>query len=118
MDGKWVPWLVAAGVLVLVTLAVAVRLAVRLVRARRLLGSSRIPLSSKAMFWASLAYLVCPVDLLPDPILLDDIGFLMLALRSLHKAAYRAGLDPDRPLTLRAPRTKTVTPRRRPIEPE
>jgi uncharacterized membrane protein YkvA (DUF1232 family) len=114
MDGTWVPWLVAGGVVVLVTLAVAVRLAVRLVRARRLLGSSQIPLSSKTMFWASLAYLVCPVDLLPDPILLDDIGFLMLALRSLHKAAYRAGLDPARPLTVRAARAKSSTPRSRP----
>lgn len=114
MDSKWVPWLVAAVVVVVVTLVIAIRLAVKLVRARRLLGSSQIPLSSKAMFWASLAYLVCPVDLLPDPILLDDIGFLMLALRSLHKAAYRAGIDPARPLGNRAIRAKAATPRGRP----
>jgi uncharacterized membrane protein YkvA (DUF1232 family) len=44
-------------------------------------------------FWAAVVYLVCPVDLLPDPILIDDIGFLLLALRSLDKAALRAGLD-------------------------
>jgi uncharacterized membrane protein YkvA (DUF1232 family) len=88
-------WLVLAlaAVAVAATLVVAIRLALKLVRARRLLGASRIPLSSKAMFWASLAYLVCPVDLLPDPVLLDDIGFLLLALRSLHKAASRVGLD-------------------------
>jgi len=93
MDSKWVPWLAVAAVLVAVTVVVAVRLAVKLVRARRLLGASGIPLSSKLMFWASIGYLIWPVDLLPDPVYLDDIGFLMLALRSLHKAASRAGAD-------------------------
>lgn len=81
-----------AGMVVVVTFVVAIRLAVRLFRARRLLAASQIPFSNKLMFWASLAYLVSPVDLLPDPILLDDIGVLMLALRSLHKAALKAGV--------------------------
>lgn len=114
MDSKWIPWLLAAGVLVLITLVIAIRLAVRLFRARRLLGASQIPLSSKAMFWASLIYLVSPVDLLPDPILIDDIGFLMLALRSLHKAAYRAGIDPLGRLGGRDARLKQGLPETRP----
>ncbi|GGV30027.1 hypothetical protein GCM10010495_52960 [Kitasatospora herbaricolor] len=92
MDGWDVFWLVAAGVVIAATLAVAVTLLVKLVRARRLLGASGIPMSSKVLFWASLVYLVSPVDLLPDPVLLDDIGFLLVALRSLHKAAERAGV--------------------------
>jgi uncharacterized membrane protein YkvA (DUF1232 family) len=49
-----------------------------------------MPLSTKAMFWGSIVYLICPIDLLPDPIYVDDIGFLMLALRSVHAAASRA----------------------------
>ncbi|WP_063835960.1 YkvA family protein [Actinacidiphila yeochonensis] len=96
--------LVVAGVLALATLVLAVRLAFRLVGARRLLRSSQIPLSSKALFWGSLIYLVCPVDLLPDPIYLDDAGFLLLALRSLHKAALRAGLDDRLSRRIRADR--------------
>nr|WP_055471073.1 YkvA family protein [Streptomyces pathocidini] len=79
--------LVVGGVVVAVTLTVAVRLLIRLVRTRRLLGEAGVPVSGKVTFWAAVAYLVFPVDLLPDPILLDDIGFLLLALRSLHKAA-------------------------------
>ncbi|MED7949728.1 MULTISPECIES: YkvA family protein [unclassified Streptomyces] len=91
MDGNGVFWVVGAGV-VLATLVVAGVLVVKLVRARKLLGASGIPMSKKVLFWASIAYLVSPVDLLPDPILLDDIGFLLVALRSLGKAGLRAGV--------------------------
>lgn len=85
-----------AGVLVLVTgIAVAVLL-VRLVRARRMLTDAGIPLSNKLTFWGAIAYVISPVDLLPDPILLDDIGVLLLALRSLYGAAEAAGLTTDK----------------------
>ncbi|KPC76783.1 membrane protein, partial [Streptomyces sp. NRRL WC-3753] len=40
----------------------------------------------------ALLYVLSPVDLLPDPVLLDDIGVLLLALRSLHAAAEAAGV--------------------------
>lgn len=93
MSGKSLVWLLVAAVLVAVTVVVAVKLLLRLVRARRLLTSAGVPASGKVAFWAAVVYLVCPVDLLPDPILIDDIGFLLLALRSLDKAALRAGLD-------------------------
>lgn len=90
MDRAEVGWLVVVVVAVgVVTAVIAVRLAFRLVRARRVLKETGMPLSTKAMFWGSIAYLICPVDLLPDPIYLDDIGFLMLALRSVHAAAAR-----------------------------
>jgi uncharacterized membrane protein YkvA (DUF1232 family) len=90
-------WLIAALVVVgLITAVVAVRLLIKLVRARRMLKATGMPLSTKAMFWGSIVYLICPVDLLPDPIYLDDIGFLMLALRSVHAAAARARRDPGR----------------------
>ena len=79
-------------VVAVVTLVIAIRLLVTLVRTGRVLKGAGIPASTKAMFWGSVAYLLWPVDLLPDPIYLDDIGFLLLALRSLHAAAGRAGV--------------------------
>jgi hypothetical protein len=87
--------------IVLVVVAVAamitgiVVLLVKMVRIRSLLRSADVPGASKVAFWGSIIYLVCPVDLLPDPILLDDIGFLLLALRSLKNTARQAGLAVD-----------------------
>ncbi|WP_372481875.1 YkvA family protein [Streptomyces fuscigenes] len=64
-------------------LAVAITLAVRLVRTRRLLRRAGLPTNRRWVVWAALVYLVLPTDLLPDPVYLDDIGVLLLALRSL-----------------------------------
>ncbi|MFD3457553.1 YkvA family protein [Streptomyces sp. NPDC058691] len=79
--------LVIAGVAVAAMLVVAVVLVVKMARVRTLLRSADVPRSGKLAFWAAVIYLVCPVDLLPDPILIDDIGVLLLALRSLKSAA-------------------------------
>ncbi|MGP3925165.1 hypothetical protein [Streptomyces sp. 8N616] len=108
MSGKGMAWLLAAGVVVAVTVLVAVKLLLRLLRTRRLLREAGIPASGKVAFWAAVGYLVLPVDLLPEPILLDDIGFLLLALRSLDNAATRAGIDR---LRLRG-ESRTTAPRR------
>ncbi|MEU8679233.1 YkvA family protein [Streptomyces sp. NPDC048560] len=89
MDTKG--WLILAAVLVLLTVGVAAVLLVRVLRARKLLLDAGIPLRNKALVWAAVIYTVSPVDLLPDPVYLDDIGFLMLTLRSLHLAALTAG---------------------------
>lgn len=80
---------VAAVVAMLIGIVV---LLAKLVRVRSLLRSADVPGASKLAFWGSIIYLVCPVDLLPDPIYLDDIGFLLLALRSLKSTARQAGL--------------------------
>ncbi len=89
-DTRW-GWLAAGvAVLALVTAVLAVRLLVKLVRARRLLKATGVPLPTKVMFWGSIAYTIWPVDLLPDPVYLDDLGFLLLALRSVHAALARA----------------------------
>ncbi|MFB7997565.1 YkvA family protein [Streptomyces sp. NPDC056002] len=85
MDTK--AWLLLAAAVVLLTMVIAVVLLVRVIRARRLLLDAGIPLGNKALVWAAVIYTVSPVDLLPDPVYLDDIGFLLLALRSLHVAA-------------------------------
>ncbi|WP_327295484.1 MULTISPECIES: YkvA family protein [unclassified Streptomyces] len=73
----------------LAMLAVTVALAVRLFRARRFLREAGIPLQNKLAFWGALIYTISPVDLLPDPVYLDDIGVLLLALHSLERAARR-----------------------------
>ncbi|MFJ9934294.1 YkvA family protein [Streptomyces virginiae] len=85
MDGK--VWLIVGTVLTVGVAIAAAVLFVRVLKARRLLTDAGIPLHDKALFWAALIYTVSPVDLIPDPVYLDDIGILMLALRSLHAAA-------------------------------
>ncbi|MEU3605379.1 YkvA family protein [Streptomyces sp. NPDC035033] len=91
MDGTSAFWWTVAAVAVAATLAVAVVLAVRLFRARGLLADSGVPASRKVLFWGALVYLVSPADLLPDPVLLDDIGVLLAALHALRRAGAREG---------------------------
>ncbi|MFD3695516.1 YkvA family protein [Streptomyces sp. NPDC058646] len=85
MDGK--VWLTVAAVVAVALAVAAAVLLVRVLRARRLLLDAGVPLRDKALFWAAVVYTVSPVDLIPDPVYLDDIGVLLLALRSLHAAA-------------------------------
>ncbi|MET9378582.1 YkvA family protein [Streptomyces sp. NPDC002992] len=99
-------WLIVAVVLVLVVAGCAAVLLVRVFRARRLLLDAGVPLQPKALFWAAVVYTVSPIDLIPDPVYLDDIGVLLIALRALQAAAARsvpaaalrkAGSVPPRP---------------------
>ncbi|MFE4449337.1 YkvA family protein [Streptomyces sp. NPDC056796] len=90
-------WLVVGALALLLMAGAAAVLLVRVIRARKLLVDAGIPLRDKALVWAAIIYTVSPVDLLPDPVYLDDIGFLLLALRSLHAAARAAGAGQDRP---------------------
>lgn len=72
--------IVAIGV---VTLVVAIKFAKRLIVTRRALGE--LGIEGKLAFYGALAYMIFPVDLLPDPIFLDDIGVLAAALFYLNK---------------------------------
>lgn len=94
MDGTL--WLILAVVLVLVAAGYAAVLLVRVFRARKLLLDAGVPLQSKALFWAAVIYTVSPIDLIPDPVYLDDIGVLLVALRALHAAAARGGADSEK----------------------
>ena len=93
--------IVAAVVLAALALAVAVGLLVRLVRTRRGLRRAGLPTGPRWVFWGALLYFVLPTDLVPDPGYLDDIGVLLLALRTLRgspadRAALRLdGRDPE-----------------------
>ncbi|MFC8490089.1 YkvA family protein [Streptomyces sp. NPDC057235] len=88
MDSSF--WIVVVAVLALVVAGYAAVLLVRVFRARKLLLDAGVPLQSKALFWAAVVYTVSPVDLIPDPVYLDDVGVLLLALRALHSAAARS----------------------------
>ncbi|MCX4680802.1 YkvA family protein [Streptomyces sp. NBC_01433] len=101
-------WLLFGAAAALLTLGVAAILLVRVIKARKLLLDAGIPLRDKALVWAAVIYTVSPVDLLPDPVYLDDIGFLMLALRSLHAAAAAGGAR-LRAATLRRPGATDAT---------
>lgn len=65
---------------------------------RRLLRDPAVPTSSKVVIGATIAYLVCPIDVVPDPIpvagQLDDV---VIALAALRWALRRVG-----PATIRA----------------
>ncbi|MGW4462513.1 YkvA family protein [Micromonospora sp. NPDC004704] len=74
------------------TLVVAIVLVVRLLRMRALIRSSRMPLPGKFAFWAAVVYSISPVDVLPDPIYLDDIGILLGAITYLGHLARRHGI--------------------------
>ncbi|MEU9238704.1 YkvA family protein [Streptomyces sp. NPDC048385] len=84
--------LVICAIVAAALLAGAVAVLVRLVRTRRTLRRAGLPTGSRWVFWGAVLYLVLPTDLLPDPIYLDDIGVLLLALRSM-----RAALPADDP---------------------
>ena len=76
--------LIVAAVLAAVVLAGAVAALVRLVRTRRELRRAGLPTGPRWVFWGAVLYLVLPADLLPDPVFLDDIGVLLLALRTMR----------------------------------
>ncbi|MFV0257192.1 MAG: YkvA family protein [Acidimicrobiales bacterium] len=80
------------GVVVVITLLVALWLLIRLVSAWRLVRRSDMPTGGKVAFWAALIYTVSPVDLLPDPIVLDDIVALLGALAYIQNLAAGHGL--------------------------
>ncbi|MBT2445442.1 DUF1232 domain-containing protein [Streptomyces sp. ISL-36] len=84
-------WIIVAVLLALVAAGCAAVLLVRVFRARKLLLDAGVPLRSKALFWAAVVYTVSPIDLIPDPVYLDDIGVLLVALRALHSAAAQSG---------------------------
>ncbi|MFF6999909.1 YkvA family protein [Streptomyces sp. NPDC008313] len=92
------PVVVAVVVLGAAALAVAVALLVRLVRTRRELRRAGLPSGPRWIFWGAVLYAVLPTDLLPDPVYLDDIGVLLLALRSMRRPALPAAAGrEDRP---------------------
>jgi hypothetical protein len=82
-------WLLVAvaGIVAIATLVGAVLLAIRVVRTRRLLTG--LGAGGKVAFYGALIYTIFPVDLLPDPIYLDDMGVLAGALIYLTRLVHK-----------------------------
>jgi uncharacterized membrane protein YkvA (DUF1232 family) len=78
--------IVIAAVLAVMLLAVAVGVLVRLVRTRRGMRRAGLPTGPKWVFWGAVLYFVLPTDLMPDPVYLDDIAVLLLALRTMRNS--------------------------------
>jgi hypothetical protein len=99
----WIAVFAVGGIVAVATLVGAVVLGVKVVRTRAMLGE--LGVSGKVAFYGALIYTVFPIDLLPDPIYLDDMGVLAGAAfyltRLLHKKrAERAtalAIDPELP---------------------
>ncbi|MFI6085226.1 YkvA family protein [Streptomyces sp. NPDC051217] len=96
MDVNLTLVLAVAAVACVAMLVATIVLFVKVLRTRALLREAGLPLSNRAAYWGALIYVVSPVDLLPDPVYLDDIGVLLLALRSLHTASAKAMGGPGR----------------------
>ena len=79
-------FLLAAIAVVIFTGAVAVFLVVNLIRKHREVNRPDTPLPVKFGYYASIIYAILPVDLLPDPLLIDDIGVLLGALLYVTRA--------------------------------
>ncbi|SCE75104.1 YkvA family protein [Micromonospora chokoriensis] len=78
---------VIAGILAIATLVGAVVLAVRVVRTRRMLTG--LGAGGKVAFYGALIYTIFPIDVLPDPIYLDDMGVLAAALIYLTRLVHK-----------------------------
>ncbi|GIG88101.1 DUF1232 domain-containing protein [Plantactinospora endophytica] len=87
----WTVILVLGGIVAVATLVGAIMLAVRVLRTRKLLGE--LGAGGKVAFYGALIYTVLPVDLLPDPIYLDDMGVLAGALLFLTRLVHQRRTD-------------------------
>ncbi|MEV7452303.1 YkvA family protein [Streptomyces nigra] len=80
------PWIAVVAVLAVVLFVAAFAVLTRLVRTRRAMRRAGLPTGPRWVFWGAVLYFVLPTDLMPDPVYLDDIGVLFLALRTLRRS--------------------------------
>jgi hypothetical protein len=85
----WIAIGIAVVVIGVITLYGAIRLVIKLFRMRHSLGD--LTTGGKIAFYGSLLYTVFPLDLLPDPIYLDDMAVLGTALIYLTKLVRKRG---------------------------
>ena len=77
-DGTWTLIGVVIGILAVATLVGAIVLLVKLWKTKKML--SAMGAGGNVAFWGALIYTIFPVDLLPDPVYLDDMGVAAAAL--------------------------------------
>ena len=92
LDEWSTPLVVVAIVLLVVMVAAAAYYLVRLLRMFRVVHNRLMPLGGKVAFWATLLYLVSPIDVLPDPMLIDDVALLAGAVTYITRLARGRGL--------------------------
>lgn len=80
---NWLLVAVAVGIIAVITLYGAIRLGRKMFAVRRQLGT--LGAGGKLAFYGSLIYAIFPIDLLPDPIYLDDMAVLGTGLFYLTK---------------------------------
>jgi hypothetical protein len=83
----WIAVIVLVGLIAIATLIGAVMLVIKVLRARKMLGE--LGMGGKVAFYGALIYTIFPVDLLPDPMYLDDMGVLAGALIYLTRLAQK-----------------------------
>jgi hypothetical protein len=90
----WTAVIVLGVIIAVATLIGAIVLAFRVWRTRKLLGE--LGAGGKVAFYGALLYTILPVDVLPDPIYLDDMGLLAGALLYLsHLVRKQRSSAPD-----------------------
>jgi uncharacterized membrane protein YkvA (DUF1232 family) len=77
--------LAVAAVIVAVMLFFVYRALRKLFRLRKVALSPEAPTTAKAAFWLAWIYALSPLDVLPDPILIDDIGVVLAAIATIER---------------------------------
>ena len=94
----WIVIGVAVALIGVVTLFFAIKLIIKLFATKRMMGE--LGTGGKIAFWGALLYTIFPIDLLPDPIYLDDMavlgGALALLTSQLRKRGGLKGVIPHR----------------------
>lgn len=75
---EWIAVIVLGSIVAVATLIGAIVLGVRLWRTRKMLTD--LGAGGKVAFYGALLYTFLPIDVLPDPVYLDDMGILAGAL--------------------------------------
>jgi hypothetical protein len=88
----WIAIAVLGGILAVATLIGAIVLGARVWRTRKLLRD--LGAGGKVAFYGALTYAIFPVDVLPDPIYLDDMGILATALLYLTHLVHKQRAAP------------------------
>jgi uncharacterized membrane protein YkvA (DUF1232 family) len=92
-----IDWSGPAGLVVVIAVVVAITglvgvfLFVKLIKKHRQVNQPDTPFSAKFVYYASLVYAIFPIDLLPDPALVDDIGVLLGALLYVSRVVKKLG---------------------------
>ncbi|MBF9128332.1 hypothetical protein I0C86_04895 [Plantactinospora sp. S1510] len=89
--------LIAIGVALAAVLGVAVYFLVKLLKMGRLVRADMMPVQGKFAYWAAIVYAIFPVDVLPDPVYLDDIGVIVGAITYVGHLARKHGIIGGRP---------------------